>query len=51
MHEHEGGTLDETSMVILGPEKILMGPLNLYQAYLKVDRMRKIAGFSVLPRP
>ncbi|MGJ4953210.1 hypothetical protein [Bradyrhizobium sp. HKCCYLS20291] len=50
MHEQEGGTLDETSMVIAGPTKILMGPLNLYDYYLAVDRMRKLAGFEALFR-
>jgi hypothetical protein len=46
MHEHEGGLLDETSMVILGSENILMGPLNLFDIYAAVDRARKIAGFD-----
>jgi hypothetical protein len=50
MHEQEGGTLDETSMVITGPTKILMGPLNLYTCYLAVDRMRRLAGFTALSR-
>jgi hypothetical protein len=48
MHQQEGGMLDETGLVILGPEKIMMGPLNLYDAYPAVDRMRKLAGFNAL---
>lgn len=48
MHEQGGGRLDETSMVVAGPEKILMGPLNLYEVYLEADRMRKLAGFHAL---
>jgi hypothetical protein len=48
MHVQEGGKLDETSLVVLGPEKILMGPLNLCAAYAAVDLMRKLAGFSAL---
>jgi len=50
MHEQEGAMLDETSMVIDGPTKILMGPLNLYTCYLAVDRMRRLAGFAALFR-
>jgi hypothetical protein len=51
MHEQEGGEkLDETSLVINGRDKILMGPLNLYEAYLAVDRMRNIAGFKARSR-
>jgi hypothetical protein len=48
MHHHEGVLIDETSMVVTGPEKILMGPLNLYDVYLAVDRVRKLAGFAAL---
>jgi hypothetical protein len=42
MHIHEGAILDETSLVIHGPEEILIGPLNLH------NRMRTLAGFSAL---
>jgi hypothetical protein len=48
MHEHDGGMLDETSLVTDGPGKILMGPVNLCDYYPIVDRMRKIAGFGAL---
>jgi hypothetical protein len=48
MHAQDGGTLDETGMVITGRDKILMGPLNLHTVYLAVDRMRTIAGFRAL---
>jgi hypothetical protein len=50
MHKQEGGTLDETALVIDGPQRILMGPLNLYNEYLAVDRMRKLAGFNALSK-
>jgi hypothetical protein len=48
MHQQEGGGAgDETSLNTAGgPKKILMGPLNLYTAYLAVERIRKIAGFQ-----
>jgi hypothetical protein len=50
MHSHakESATLDETSMVVLGDQKILMGPLNLYDIYVPTDRMRKLAGFGAV---
>jgi hypothetical protein len=47
-HDQESAILDETSMVVLGDRKILMGPLNLYDIYVPTDRMRKLAGFSSL---
>lgn len=52
MHRHGGNfaAVDETSMIVLGPQNILMGPLNLYDVYLATDRIRKIAGFASLPR-
>jgi hypothetical protein len=46
MHSQEGGTLDETAMVIESDNKILMGPLNLYDTYLPTARMRGLAGFA-----
>jgi hypothetical protein len=48
MHNHEGAILDETSLVIHGPEEILMGPLNLHAVYLATNRIRTLAGFSAL---
>ena len=50
MHSHakESAILDETAMIVLGDQKILMGPLNLYDAYIPTDRMRKLAGFRSL---
>jgi hypothetical protein len=50
MHHQGGGAQDETALVIVGREKILMGPLNLYTIYQAVDRMRQIAGFNALGR-
>jgi hypothetical protein len=47
-HEEEKALLDETSLIILGDAKILMGPLNLRDVYVVVDRMRQIAGFRTL---
>jgi hypothetical protein len=34
MHHQHGGMLDETAMVVMGDRKILMGSLNLYDAYV-----------------
>lgn len=50
MHEHklEGVILDETSLIVLGPEKILMGPINLFDLYHATERMRELAGFKSL---
>ena len=48
-HEKESAILDETAMIVLGDQKILMGPLNLYDFYAPTDRMRKLAGFASLP--
>ncbi|WP_298358157.1 hypothetical protein [Rhodoblastus sp.] len=48
-HADESAVLDETSMITLGPQKILMGPVNLFDIYLPTDRMRGIAGFMSLP--
>lgn len=52
MHTQASGNvmLDETSMVIFGPEKIFMGPVNLFDVYCAIDRMRDLAGFKSLPR-
>jgi hypothetical protein len=46
MHEREGAMLDETGLMFGGPEKIFIGPLNLYEIYIEVARMRSIAGFG-----
>lgn len=40
--------VDETSLSITSDTMINMGPLNLYDVYLSVEKMRKIAGFSSL---
>jgi hypothetical protein len=50
LHYQEGGLLDETALVIQGPHKILMGPLNLYTVFLAVQRMRGLAGFGALSK-
>jgi hypothetical protein len=44
----DGVWIDETGLVVLAPEKILIGPLNLYEIYLSVRRMRELAGFVAL---
>jgi hypothetical protein len=51
MHHHldEYAKVDETAMLVLGDQKILMGPLNLYDVYVATEHMRKLAGFSTLP--
>jgi hypothetical protein len=46
MHARDGGLLDETAMIIRGPERILMGPVNLYDVYRAAARMRDLAGFN-----
>ncbi len=48
MHHQDGGSLDETSMVTDTENKILMGPLNLYDMYVPTARMRALAGFASL---
>jgi hypothetical protein len=50
LHQTESASVDETAMVVLGPDKILMGPLNLVDLYGPTDRMRKHAGFSALAK-
>jgi hypothetical protein len=50
LHAHESAMVDETGLIILGDQKILMGPLNLYDIYIAVDSIRKLAGFSSLPQ-
>ena len=45
-HENESVILDETSVVILGPDKILKGPLNLVEVAKPIEAMRQIAGFA-----
>lgn len=47
-HPDEDALVDETSMVVLGDRRILMGPLNLYDIYVPTDVMRKLAGFASL---
>jgi hypothetical protein len=48
LHFHDDCFTDETAMAVLGPDRILMGPLNLSDLYGPTDRMRKYAGFSAL---
>ena len=52
LHSHERGLfkVDETSMIVQGHTKIILGPLNLCEIYPPTDRMRKLAGFSSLYR-
>lgn len=50
LHNHGGGFVDETSLVIEGPQMIFMGPLNLAETYKVVASMREIAGFASLPQ-
>jgi hypothetical protein len=46
LHPQAGGVVDETSLAILGPTTILMGPINLHTVYIAVDRMRKRHWFA-----
>jgi len=41
--------VDETSLIIRSDKEILKGPLNLYDVYISVNAMRRIAGYSSLP--
>jgi len=51
LHEHpQEGKVDETSLLLINSEMILMGPLNLYAAFVGVERMRKLAGFAALTK-
>jgi hypothetical protein len=47
-HVRDSVSLDETSLVVSGPEKILMGPLNLATVFEPVEAMRRTAGFAAL---
>jgi hypothetical protein len=48
-HQSESALIDESSMVIFSDQKILIGPLNLYDFYITANAMREIAGFDSLP--
>lgn len=48
MHVHPSVRTDETSLSLVGPKELVMGPLNLYDVYCHVARMRAIAGFHAL---
>ena len=50
MHELRGAALDETALVILSETEVLMGPLNLYDIYVHVAKMRDQAGLGSLAR-
>ena len=51
LHFNGGGFLDETSLDIQSAERVLMGPLNLYDVYRTTARMRDLAGFASLKAP
>jgi hypothetical protein len=50
IHTHRAGSfaLDETSLMVLAPDRILMGPLNLSDIFANIEAMRQIAGFGAL---
>jgi hypothetical protein len=50
LHYNGGGFVDETAMYIGSAEEILMGPINLYDVYRAVVRIRDLAGFASLHR-
>lgn len=47
-HPTEDALVDETAMMVVDNQKILMGPLNLYDVYVPTDAIRELAGFSSL---
>lgn len=49
LHVNASALVDETSLMIKGPQQILMGPLNLFDLYGVVRRMTDLAGFHALP--
>jgi hypothetical protein len=46
LHEIDEVALDETALAFAGPERVLMGPVNLFDFYPPANRIRSIAGFS-----
>jgi hypothetical protein len=52
MHHHiaESALVDETGMIALSNQKVLMRPLNLYAIFFATERMRKLAGWRSLPQ-
>ena len=52
LHKHDDVNVaaDETSLVVIGPDRILLGPLNLAEIFAAVESMRLIAGYSSLDR-
>jgi hypothetical protein len=46
LHEADEVALDETALVFAGPERVLMGPINLFDFYPSANRIRSIAGFG-----
>ncbi len=48
LHEHDDAFVDETSLSLASPDRILMGPLSLLEVYPSVERMRQLAGFQRL---
>jgi hypothetical protein len=45
-HEADNAQIDETSLIILGPDKILIGPLNLVKIFHHIEVLRNKAGYS-----
>ncbi|MFF8800902.1 MULTISPECIES: hypothetical protein [unclassified Methylobacterium] len=48
LHAEFDAAVDETSIIALGPEQVLVGPLNIYNLYQTIARMRTVAGFAAL---
>ena len=50
VHDEDGLTaaLDETSLIFLSEDKYLMGPLNLWDIFRPVLRLKQVAGFIAL---
>jgi hypothetical protein len=48
LHDHDDVYVDEMSLALASPDRILMGPLNLLKVYTSVERMRQWVGFEPL---
>jgi hypothetical protein len=48
LHLKDGSYLPDTGVLPLSPTVVLMGPLNLYEVYRAIARMREHAGYASL---
>lgn len=47
-HSQNLYSLDDTSLIILGPEEIYMGPVNIFQKFKIIEQMISVSGFLSL---